>query len=515
MRTTQSFVMLLVFLHCTGYVFASRGFEWCKKSLGIAERKVNCLFVSPDGSYLLAGTDKAIYRAENKDSIFSAVLQNHGQNPVIHQIVQNIKVSSSIYSATDSGVFVSDDQGRSWKNIFLPSNFLARKINCILVDAQAIYAGTAEGLYAKRHGDVWKKQTLEFGQKEVFILADDQMYVYAATGSEVYRISKNDGKFQKVYFGGVRRVDDGENMDPDESVLERQIKGLNISSSQGQKIFVATGREISVSTDLGASWERIGLAGLPIEQVRRIYVLNDETGDEQIYGLSDNSVFLLKKDYWENHTWGFENRLINDIATDIYGNVYLASNDGIYAKQNDVSQESHSDNISRENFLIDFESEPNIRDVQRMAISYANVHPGQIQSWHRQARMKAFFPTVSVGFNRGDGEMYHWDTGPNPDVLRKGNDYLDWSTSLSWDFSDFIWSSDHTSIDSRSKLMSELRQDILDQVTRLYFERRRLQVELSQNRGFPSEVCLEKEIRVNELTAHLDGLTGGGFSRGK
>lgn len=514
MRTLKSFVMLLIFLHCAGSVFAAKGFEWCKKSFGIPEGKVNCLFVPADGSYLLAGTDKAIYRAQNKNNTFSVVLQNHGQNPAIHQIVQNSKVTTSIYSATDSGLFVSDDQGQSWKNIFLPSNLLARKINCVLVDAQAIYAGTADGLYVKRHDDVWKKQILEAGQKEVFLLADDQVYVYAATESEVYRISKSDGKFQKVYSLGVRRVDDGEDIDIQEPVLERQISGLN-TSSPGEKVFVATKKEISVSTDFGASWERLGPSSLPVDQLRRMYVFHDEKGDEQIYCVSDSRVFLLRGEYWESQACGFENRFINDIAMDINGNVYLAGNDGICVNQDDIRQESWSDNKLRKNFLTDFESEPNITDVQRMAISYANVHPGQIQSWHHQARAKAFFPTISVGFNRGDGEMYHWDTGPNPDVLRKGNDYLDWSTSLSWDFSDFIWSSDHTSIDSRSKLMSELRQDILDQVTRLYFERRRLQVELARTGGLPSEIFLEKEMRVEELTAHLDGLTGGGFSRGK
>lgn len=161
---------------------------------------------------------------------------------------------------------------------------------------------------------------------------------------------------------------------------------------------------------------------------------------------------------------------------------------------------------------MNFKNEPTIKDVQDMAIAYANVNPAQINSWHNQSRAKAFLPTVAVGLNRGDGEMYHWDTGPNPDVMRKGNDYLDWSTVLSWDFGDFVWSSDHTSIDSRSKLMSELRQDILDQVTRLYFERRRIQIELVQNKDLTSEICLEKQMRVEELTALLDGLTGGKFS---
>jgi len=54
-----------------------------------------------------------------------------------------------------------------------------------------------------------------------------------------------------------------------------------------------------------------------------------------------------------------------------------------------------------------------------------------------------------------------------------------------------------------------LRQDILDQVTRLYFERRRIQSELVSNK----DSDFDREMRVEELTALIDGLTGGEFSR--
>jgi len=47
----------------------------------------------------------------------------------------------------------------------------------------------------------------------------------------------------------------------------------------------------------------------------------------------------------------------------------------------------------------------------------------------------------------------------------------------SWHLSDFIWSSNQTSIDSREKLMVELRNDLAAEANRIYFERRRLQME--------------------------------------
>jgi len=60
--------------------------------------------------------------------------------------------------------------------------------------------------------------------------------------------------------------------------------------------------------------------------------------------------------------------------------------------------------------------------------------------------------------------------------------------------------------------MVELRDSILDDVTRSYFERRRLQVELITDPPTEPKAQLAKELRIQELTAILDGLTGGWFS---
>ena len=60
--------------------------------------------------------------------------------------------------------------------------------------------------------------------------------------------------------------------------------------------------------------------------------------------------------------------------------------------------------------------------------------------------------------------------------------------------------------------MVQLRDDIVDEVTRTYFERRRLQANMLLSP--PSEQqALEQELRLQELTALIDGLTGGFFSR--
>lgn len=60
--------------------------------------------------------------------------------------------------------------------------------------------------------------------------------------------------------------------------------------------------------------------------------------------------------------------------------------------------------------------------------------------------------------------------------------------------------------------MVQLRDDVLNEVTRLYFERRRVQIEFLTSP--PKEIAtkLEKTLRLQELTAGIDALTGGYLS---
>ncbi len=58
----------------------------------------------------------------------------------------------------------------------------------------------------------------------------------------------------------------------------------------------------------------------------------------------------------------------------------------------------------------------------------------------------------------------------------------------------------------------QLRNDILAEVTRLYFERRRLQIEMAES-GETGQERIDKELRLQELTSLINRLTGGHFTK--
>ena len=161
--------------------------------------------------------------------------------------------------------------------------------------------------------------------------------------------------------------------------------------------------------------------------------------------------------------------------------------------------------------------EPSALEVQRAAIRYADVGNGKIKRWHFGSRLRALVPGLSLGKDFSVRNNIDIDrAGTNqpdefiagPDNTTKGRDI-----SLDWDLGDLIWGSSQTSIDSREKLMVELRNDVVNEVTRLYYERRRLVMSLYLSRPAAEQEFFDLLLRIDELTSYIDGLTGGYFSK--
>ncbi|MFH1504059.1 MAG: hypothetical protein ABIH08_01535, partial [Candidatus Omnitrophota bacterium] len=88
----------------------------------------------------------------------------------------------------------------------------------------------------------------------------------------------------------------------------------------------------------------------------------------------------------------------------------------------------------------------------------------------------------------------------------------DWGVSCSWNIGDLIWNSYEDDIDVRNKLNVPLRIDILNDINRVYFERLSLKGEIA-NSFLDEDELFAKKLRIKELTAMIDGYTGGFFSK--
>jgi len=161
------------------------------------------------------------------------------------------------------------------------------------------------------------------------------------------------------------------------------------------------------------------------------------------------------------------------------------------------------------------QAEPTARDLHRAVIDDANVRNQKISRWHKESRVASLFPSFSFGRDFSRGNNINIDRGSSSvaDIFVDGPDDTDegWDLDVKWNVGDFIWSSSQTSIDSREKLMVELRNDLLAEATRIYYERRRLQMEIVLTPSTDERDHLEKLLRMDELTALLDAMSGGAY----
>ncbi|MFT5681794.1 MAG: hypothetical protein ACI8RZ_002712 [Myxococcota bacterium] len=184
--------------------------------------------------------------------------------------------------------------------------------------------------------------------------------------------------------------------------------------------------------------------------------------------------------------------------------------------QVDTRRKSYS---SADEVLAEFAVEPDVRQVQAMAQGYARTNPELVDGWLTASRRAYLLPKLNLQYEK-ELELYDTFTYEADDAgdafiepygTRADNDDK-YVVKLEWRLDKLVMSSEQIRVINESQDIVKLRDKVLDEVTRLYFDRRRLQVELLLAPAGDLRTQLENELRLQELTANLDALTGGSFT---
>jgi hypothetical protein len=192
--------------------------------------------------------------------------------------------------------------------------------------------------------------------------------------------------------------------------------------------------------------------------------------------------------------------------------LWALTDNGVYRLEGDRYEVNYYMDVERSLKSLDlmFDNEPTIAQLREQAVRYAEVNPEKIMNWRRESRLRALFPAVSFSVDKKRSTNSEIYTSATKDYVSIGPDDIanGWDISVSWKLGDLVWSDDQTNIDVRSKLMVQLRNDILDDLRRVYYERKRLQFELAMEPPQDIKTRFEKELRLKELTSAIDDLTG-------
>ncbi len=464
---------------------------------------------------IYAGSGKGVLKSVDNGNSWREVLSVSGGNKKVNYLLFSPKDINGIYAATGAGLFYSPNEGGKWSRIFKGRDYLESDCTSLAVLPYGIYLGTKAGLFfSKDNGRSWQKVSGKLGQSQIYAIAHslkEPDYIYVACVDGVFK-SKDKGKYwERIFQGksvGNNQAEEAEEEEEEEEDLF-SIRYISIDPGNLNYVYLATSGGVYKSSNRGESWELVSGAGLLSQDIIFIKV----SDKSRIYAVSKSGVYLFSGERWEELSLRLTLDEIRFLALDRQDHLYAASNKGLFRTR------PVENSLDRQNIIktLHRKEEPGINEVQQAAIKYAEVDIEKIKDWRKRASKKAWLPKVTTGINRDVTDLYHWESGSTTkaedDILRKGRDSLDWDISLSWDLGELIWNQDQTTIDIRSKLMVQLRDDVLDEVTKLYFERLRVKMELDNVSIEDRKKRFEKELRLQELTAMLNGLTGGYFSR--
>ena len=162
--------------------------------------------------------------------------------------------------------------------------------------------------------------------------------------------------------------------------------------------------------------------------------------------------------------------------------------------------------------LARFGWEPSVRAVQRKALRHAGLsRPGITRARIRGAAVLPEF-RIGVDLGRVQTSTSRQEAGSPVRLTERADSDRAWTMEARWRLQRLIFDPNELKLQAQSVRREELRAEILAQVTRLYFLRRRLQALEILQPARTVRRALARRLSIQRLTGELDSLTGGWFS---
>jgi photosystem II stability/assembly factor-like uncharacterized protein len=432
-----------VWMVCAGRAWAGE-YAWEELS-GVP----SCYSVQEDkdsSRRVLAGAAGGVYLSEDAGIGFRQVLRISGSSDKDIRVQQDPFDLRVWYAATGSGLYRSTDSGRSWQRIFKGEADGSGRVNSAGVVPGFLYAATDAGLFLSRDGGRrWQREagaigtlpviavagSLEAGTAILWAVAAGELYVCTAPGA------------------GWSCVKHREESSP---WIEDLVPG------KGLGVYAATSRGVFLAEAAGGiKFQRLAVYGLFSLEMRRV---SFDKAQDTLYACTGSSVFVYDRERWKEISFELQAGEVRGISAASSFAVYVAGSKGLFKAS--IVPETFRGEISAQDPV------PGIGEVQQAAIAYAQVDPEMVARWRRQASAKAWMPQLSVSFARNTSDLWHWESGSTTkscdDALMRGRDSLDWDVRVSWDLAEVVWNKDQASIDARARLLSDLREHLLEEV---------------------------------------------------
>lgn len=183
--------------------------------------------------------------------------------------------------------------------------------------------------------------------------------------------------------------------------------------------------------------------------------------------------------------------------------------------------------------------EPKFPEVERQMLRFSALPTGEeFRRYRKQARLRNILPAINGDYdlNRQRYYSYGYDSSfdrviPNNGSTSPTGTYnhsqsqYDWnndrtgyrtrgySAGIEWYLPGLIYDNEVTDLISEQRRIAGIRNDLIEQLHNVYFDRRRRQVEFVINPPDSQAEEVIYDLELQELTAKIDSMTGGWFSR--
>jgi hypothetical protein len=500
------------------------GFQAWEKPIQPDVQNLQTVLPHPlDSKKIIAASTSQIFEGDAEGK-WKKIWNLQSTKPNIRRLAYFPELPDRLFVLTSDGAFSGNFKDKSWKQIYGGLSLTEKEVFSIAVlhhEPGHWFIGTGNGLFeSDDFGRTWFRFS-QFKRQPIFVLRFLNNKLFLATGRHLY-VSEDLSHFHRVFSLSQGRGDEeieGQEFVDEEAVTYAQSDFQEVLGFQ-KKIWLATEEGVFQSVDRGEQWNPLTTIGLRTTRIEHL-AYSEKTG--QLFAGSSKGVYVYRHSQWEELFQGLDATQVLGLSL-VQGDkeiLFAMTPHGLYQYpllpdgiQNASMDIKIPENMNLFKQLIS--REPSVQELHRAVIHYTNLKNSKTKRWQIASRISSLLPNLSFGKDFSQTNNVDIDRGSTTDrdqfIFGPDDIDRDWSFDVGWDLGDLIWSSNQTSIDSREKLMVELRNDVVAEATRIYYERRRLQMDLLLNPSSDPQDHYERLLRIEELTSLLDGMSGGFFS---
>ncbi len=468
------------------------------------------------GAPRLKGTLRSM-RVPSVGANLQQVLVEMGVEPTwINHIAVHPQDSYRAIAATSMGTFRTIDGGVGWLPIFAGTNRWERDGQHVRFDPlnpDRVYLGTQAGLFISPNGgDRWERvsgtllESAYVKWLEPYVHEDGAVWIYAGTTIGAF-LSKDSGQtWRWTYYETLP--------------ASNFVSSVAIDQQDPTHVILSSRDGLWVTFNGGASWETAG--GLMFTATYVPRVLIDPTNGNHAFACTERNVWETSDGgrtwqviYIDNSDWNIRNMELDPHEP---GTLWIVTSGQILRLRN--YRKTIPRNSRMETFKEAMKAEPSETLALETAMDNFHISPGEQARYRSRVAWSALVPEVRAvgGYMSASGRAF-LDFVPLTNIpgfedshvigRQRSSAIAYGGVMFFWDLTGVIFEFDQLNVGRVWGESIGAMYNLKFEMARYYNERIRLLYKLIVEPPEAQMAHLDAALRYQELTEHLDALTGG------